>query len=165
VTAGSATPLGLARAEGETAPFGPATLFEKQIDGRLREPLQAGGPHTAVTPAGSGAVAVTVSTPEGTSDPAASPSVLFVNVAHCLALRRPGDVVVVQTGGEAKSEVLKRIPEDARIHSGKSKTLGDIGLYDTLMGSDQYDFVRKHTMKRSSARFGLWVLAAIQGFG
>ena len=41
--------------------------------------------------------------------------------------------------------------------------LEDIGLYDTLMGSDQYDFVRKHTMKRSGARFGLWVLAAIQG--
>ena len=57
------------------------------------------------------------------------------------------DVVVVQTGAEAKSEVLRRIPDGARIHSGKSKTLEDIGLFDTLMGSDQYDFVRKHTLK------------------
>jgi len=57
------------------------------------------------------------------------------------------DVVVVQTGAEAKSEVLRRIPDGARIHSGKSKTLEDIGLFDTLMGSDGYDFVRKHTMK------------------
>ena len=57
------------------------------------------------------------------------------------------DVVVVQTGAEAKSEVLRRIPDGARIHSGKSKTLEDIGLFDTLMGSDEYDFVRKHTMK------------------
>ena len=56
-------------------------------------------------------------------------------------------VVVVQTGAEAKAEVLKRIPEGARIHSGKSKTLEDIGLFDTLMGSDEYDFVRKHTLK------------------
>jgi hypothetical protein len=56
-------------------------------------------------------------------------------------------VVVVQTGAEAKSEVLRRIPDGARIHSGKSKTLEDIGLFDTLMGSDEYDFVRKQTMK------------------
>jgi LUD domain len=56
------------------------------------------------------------------------------------------DVVVVQTGAEAKAEVLKRIPEGVRIHSGKSKTLEDIGLFDTLM-SDEYDFVRKQTMK------------------
>jgi hypothetical protein len=32
--------------------------------------------------------------------------------------------------------VLKRIPDGTRIHSGKSKTLEDIGLFDTLMGSD-----------------------------
>ncbi len=57
------------------------------------------------------------------------------------------DVVVVQTGAEAKAEVLKRIPEGTRIHSGKSKTLEDIGLFDTLMGSDQYDFVRRQTLK------------------
>ena len=57
------------------------------------------------------------------------------------------DVVVVQTGAEAKAEVLKRIPDGTRIHSGKSKTLEDIGLFDTLMRSDQYNFVRKHTMK------------------
>jgi len=57
------------------------------------------------------------------------------------------EVVVVQTGAEAKAEVLKRIPYGTRIHSGKSKTLEDIGLFDTLMGSDEYDFVRKQTLK------------------
>jgi len=57
------------------------------------------------------------------------------------------EVVVVQTGAEAKAEVLKRVPEGARIHSGKSKTLEEIGLFDTLMGSDEYDFVRKQTLK------------------
>ena len=57
------------------------------------------------------------------------------------------EVVVVQTGAEAKAEVLKRIPDGAQIHSGSSKTLDDIGLFGTLMGSDEYDFVRKQTMK------------------
>jgi hypothetical protein len=57
------------------------------------------------------------------------------------------EVVIVQTGAEAKAEVLKRIPDGAQIHSGRSKTLDDIGLFDTLMGSDEYDFVRKQTMK------------------
>src|ERR1700682_4896638 len=57
------------------------------------------------------------------------------------------EVVVVQTGAEAKAEVLKRIPDGTRIHSGKSKTLEDIGLFDTLMGADEDDFVRKQTLK------------------
>jgi hypothetical protein len=57
------------------------------------------------------------------------------------------EVVVVQTRAEAKAEVLKRIPDGTRIHSGRSKTLEDIGLFDTLMESDQYDFVRKQTLK------------------
>src|SRR2546423_10601488 len=57
------------------------------------------------------------------------------------------EVVVVQTGAQAKAEVLKRIPDGTRIHSGKSKTLEDIGLFGTLMGSDEYDFVRKQTVK------------------
>jgi L-lactate utilization protein LutC len=57
------------------------------------------------------------------------------------------EVVVVQTGAEAKAEVLKRIPDGIQVHSGKSKTLEDIGLFDTLMGSNEYDFVRKQTLK------------------
>ena len=57
------------------------------------------------------------------------------------------EVVIVNDGAQAKAEVLKRIPEGAQIHSGKSKTLEDIGLFDTLMASDEYDFVRKQTLK------------------
>ena len=64
------------------------------------------------------------------------------------------DVVVVQTGAEAKAEVLKRIADGTRIHSGKSKTLEDMGLFDTLMGSDQYDFVRKQTLKMDRSTQG-----------
>jgi hypothetical protein len=57
------------------------------------------------------------------------------------------DVVIVKDGAEAKTEVLKRIPEGAQVHSGKSKTLEDAGLFTELMENESYDFVRKRTMK------------------
>src|SRR5438132_1169401 len=44
------------------------------------------------------------------------------------------EVVIVRNGAEAKAEVLKRIPEGAVVHSGKSKTLEDAGLFQELMG-------------------------------
>jgi hypothetical protein len=57
------------------------------------------------------------------------------------------EVVIVQDAAEAKSEVLKRIPEGATVHSGKSKTLEDAGVFDELMSSDRYDFIRRRTSK------------------
>jgi hypothetical protein len=57
------------------------------------------------------------------------------------------EVVIVNDGAEAKAEVLQRIPEGAVVHSGKSKTLEDAGLFDELMESDRFDFVRKRTSK------------------
>jgi len=57
------------------------------------------------------------------------------------------EVVIVEGGEEAKAEVLKRIPEGARVHSGKSKTLEDAGLFQELMANERYDFVRRTTMK------------------
>jgi hypothetical protein len=57
------------------------------------------------------------------------------------------EVVIVQNGEEAKAEVLKRIPDGARVHSGKSKTLEDAGLFKEFMENDRYDFVRRTTMK------------------
>jgi hypothetical protein len=57
------------------------------------------------------------------------------------------EVVLVDNGAEAKAEVLKRLPEGAIVHSGKSKTLEDAGIFKELMESDRYDFVRKRTMK------------------
>ena len=57
------------------------------------------------------------------------------------------EVVIVQDGAEAKAEVLKRIPEGAQVHSGKSKTLEDAGLFKEFMDGDRFDFVRKRTMK------------------
>jgi len=57
------------------------------------------------------------------------------------------EVVIVRDGAEAKAEVLKRIPEGAQVHSGKSKTLEDAGLFKEFMEGDRFDFVRKRTMK------------------
>ena len=57
------------------------------------------------------------------------------------------EVVIVQDGGEAKAQVLNRIPEGAQVHSGKSKTLEDAGLFKEFMEGDRFDFVRKRTMK------------------
>src|SRR5690349_18823565 len=61
--------------------------------------------------------------------------------------KRNFEVVIVNDGTEAKAEVLKRIPEGAQVHSGKSKTLEDAGLFTEFMEGDRFDFVRKRTMK------------------
>ncbi len=57
------------------------------------------------------------------------------------------ETIIVATAAEAKAAVMERIPEGVEIHSGKSKTLEDIGVFGELMGSDRYDFVRKRTSK------------------
>ena len=57
------------------------------------------------------------------------------------------EVVIVTDGAEAKTEVLKRIPEGSQVHSGKSKTLEDAGLFQELMENERYYWVRRRTMK------------------
>src|SRR5712691_1231929 len=57
------------------------------------------------------------------------------------------EAVIVNDGAEAKAEVLKRIPEGAQVHSGKSKTLEDAGLFKELMENERYDWVRRRMMK------------------
>ena len=57
------------------------------------------------------------------------------------------EVVIVGTAAEAKTAVLERLPERAEVHSGKSKTLEDIGVFKELLESDRYDFLRKRTAK------------------
>lgn len=57
------------------------------------------------------------------------------------------EVVIVNDGEEARAEVFKRIPEGASIHSGKSKTLEDAGIFKELLENERYDFIRRKTMK------------------
>lgn len=59
------------------------------------------------------------------------------------AMRLHGiEAVVVDTAAEARAAVLERVPEGAEIHSGKSKTIEDLGLFAELMESGRYDAIR-----------------------
>jgi len=57
------------------------------------------------------------------------------------------EVVIVDRADDAKAAALKLIPEGAEVHSGKSKTLEDTGIFQELMESGRYDFIRQRTLK------------------
>jgi len=57
------------------------------------------------------------------------------------------EALIVDTAAEARQAVLDRIPDGVTIHSGKSKTLDDLGISQVLMDSDRYDFLRKRLYK------------------
>ncbi|MHB8397419.1 MAG: LUD domain-containing protein [Candidatus Limnocylindrales bacterium] len=52
------------------------------------------------------------------------------------------EVVIVATGADARRAVLDMIPPGAEVHSGKSKTLEDVGLYAEIVESGRYDALR-----------------------
>jgi len=52
------------------------------------------------------------------------------------------EAVVVDTAADAREGVLAMIPEGTEVHSGKSKTLEDVGLYTELVESGRYDALR-----------------------
>src|ERR1035437_10414464 len=52
------------------------------------------------------------------------------------------EAIVVDSGEEARKVVLGMIPDGAEVHSGKSKTLEDIGLYAEIVESGRYDALR-----------------------
>ena len=64
------------------------------------------------------------------------------------------EVVIVPNAAEAKAEVFKRLPDGATVHSGKSKTLEDAGIFEALMASDRWDFLRRRTGKMNRATQG-----------
>jgi hypothetical protein len=55
--------------------------------------------------------------------------------------------VIVDDAAAAKAAVFERIPEGSEVHSAKSKTLEDIGVFKELMESDRYNFLRRTYMK------------------
>ncbi|TME22577.1 MAG: hypothetical protein E6I75_30155 [Chloroflexi bacterium] len=57
------------------------------------------------------------------------------------------DARVVDTGEAARRLVLELVPEGAEVHSGKSKTLLDVGLFQDLFESGRFDSVRARYMK------------------
>jgi hypothetical protein len=61
------------------------------------------------------------------------------------------EAVIVETGEQAKAEVVKRLPDGAEVHSAKSKTLEDIGVFSELNDTDTYVFLRKQLFKMDRA--------------
>jgi L-lactate utilization protein LutC len=57
------------------------------------------------------------------------------------------EVLIVTTGEEARQVALERIPKGAQIHSGKSKTLLEAGIFDAIMDPNQYDSLRHQILK------------------
>jgi L-lactate utilization protein LutC len=57
------------------------------------------------------------------------------------------ETVVVQDGAEARVQVLERIPDGAEVHTARSKTIEDIGLFTELNESGRYDAIRPRYMK------------------
>jgi hypothetical protein len=52
------------------------------------------------------------------------------------------EVIVVDTGDQARDEVLSRIAPGSEVCSGKSKTLEDIGVFAALHAPGVYDAIR-----------------------
>jgi len=57
------------------------------------------------------------------------------------------EVVVVDDGDQALKEVLERLPEGAEVHSAKSQTLKDAGIFDTIHDGSRYDPLRPRYLK------------------
>src|SRR6266516_4105579 len=57
------------------------------------------------------------------------------------------EVVVVTDGDQARKVVLERLPEGAEVHSGKSKTLQDAGIFDAIHDASRYDVLRPRLFK------------------
>ena len=76
------------------------------------------------------------------------------------------ETTIVDTPDEARAAVLAMIPDGAQVHSGKSKTLEDVGLYSELMESGRYDAIRPKlfTMDRATQATEMRKLAATPDF-
>jgi hypothetical protein len=52
------------------------------------------------------------------------------------------EAIVVDTADRARETVLGIVSDGAEVHSGKSRTLEEVGLYRELMDSGRYDAIR-----------------------
>jgi hypothetical protein len=56
------------------------------------------------------------------------------------------EALIVDTGEDAREAVMGRIPDGAEVHSAKSRTLEEIGVFSDLMDSDNYDMLRRKSL-------------------
>jgi acyl-CoA hydrolase len=82
-----------------------------------------------------------ISIPTASDAPVAASEAVIRRVAEKLRANNI-EVVVVDTGDEARAEVLARIPEGSEVYSGKSMTLEEIGVFGALHEPDRYDAIR-----------------------
>ncbi len=57
------------------------------------------------------------------------------------------EVLIVNNGEEARQAVIERLPKGAQVHSGKSKTLQDSGIFDAIQDLNQYNALRHQVLK------------------
>jgi len=57
------------------------------------------------------------------------------------------EVLIVNNGADARQAVLERLPKSAEVHSGKSKTLQDSGIFEAIQDPDQYNALRHQALK------------------
>src|SRR4051795_8516006 len=95
----------------------------------------------------------TTATP--TDSPTLAPASLDLVERVAEAMRANGiEAIVVDTAEEARAAVLERVPEGAEVHSGKSQTIEDLGLFAELMESGRYDAIRPKLYKMDRATQG-----------
>ena len=57
------------------------------------------------------------------------------------------EVVVVDNGDQAREVGLERLPEGAEVHTGRSKTLQETGIFDAIQDTSRYDALRPRYLK------------------
>jgi L-lactate utilization protein LutC len=64
------------------------------------------------------------------------------------------EVLVVDTGDEARDAVLERVPEGSEVYTGKSMTLEEIGVFAALHEPGRYDAIRPRLQAMDRATQG-----------
>lgn len=85
--------------------------------------------------------------------PTATPDAVIQRTAN--RLRDAGiEVLVVDTGEEARDLVLERVPKGSEVHTGKSATLEEIGVFTALHEPGRYDAIRPKLQSMDRATHG-----------
>jgi acyl-CoA hydrolase len=90
---------------------------------------------------------------EPISLPVAASEATIQHVAETLRANNI-EVVVVDTGDEAREAVLERVPEGSEVYSGKSMTLEEIGVFAALHEPGRFDAIRPKLMAMDRATQG-----------
>lgn len=57
------------------------------------------------------------------------------------------EVLVVDDGDQARAAVLERLPEGAEVHSARSQTLQEAGIFDLIQDEKRYNALRPRYLK------------------